>query len=129
MSVALLSLFLYFSIFYYQHARSGQRVLPAPPVEVATSTQNTSEGDGGEGSTSTPAIPVSTVPCRVSGCSGEICSEGSLVSICIYKPEYACYRTAKCERQNTGVCGWTETPELLACVVEKQNDGRIVAPQ
>lgn len=57
--------------------------------------------------------------CVVGGCSGQICSESDadgLISTCEYKEEYACYRTAKCERQANGVCGWTETGELLECL-------------
>ena len=65
--------------------------------------------------------PPSGGECAVGGCSGEICydpSEGSAVSICIWKPEYACYDTATCERQQNGTCGWTETPELTECLAQ-----------
>lgn len=57
--------------------------------------------------------------CRVSGCGGEICQDASeepAVSICIYKNEFACYKTAKCERQTDGKCGWTQTSELKTCL-------------
>jgi hypothetical protein len=59
---------------------------------------------------------VSLDACRPTGCSGQICSDEDIVSTCEYKPEYACYKTAKCERQTTGECGWTETPVLAACI-------------
>lgn len=55
----------------------------------------------------------------VSGCSGELCvAEGdSMASICIYKQEFACYKAhGTCKRQSDGNCGWTQTPELQACV-------------
>ena len=54
--------------------------------------------------------------CKISGCSGEICADTSRVSACVYRPEYACYRAAKCERQADGKCGFTQTKELQACV-------------
>jgi hypothetical protein len=56
--------------------------------------------------------------CMVSGCSGQLCvEEGSDgVSTCEWREEYACYRTARCERQATGICGWTSTQELRSCI-------------
>jgi hypothetical protein len=59
--------------------------------------------------------------CVVTGCSRELCADESRVSTCIYKPEYACYATATCERQDDGACGWTETHELAACIADAQN--------
>ena len=58
--------------------------------------------------------------CYVGGCSAQICSDQpDAVSTCEYRPEYACYKTATCERQRTGKCGWTETVELKACLAGK----------
>jgi len=57
--------------------------------------------------------------CVVGGCSSQLCSDASeepLVSTCLYKEEYACYKTATCERQKTGQCGWTETTALNQCL-------------
>ena len=55
--------------------------------------------------------------CFVGGCSGQICSDQEgVVGICNWEESYACYATATCERQADGVCGWTETPELDACL-------------
>ncbi|MBA3463061.1 MAG: hypothetical protein H0T46_24100 [Deltaproteobacteria bacterium] len=57
--------------------------------------------------------------CHVGGCSGEICSDQEGVSsICIFRPEFACYQDsdARCERQPSGDCGWTPTPELNSCL-------------
>lgn len=58
--------------------------------------------------------------CVVGGCSGQFCiskseSEG-FVSTCEYKEEYACYKTATCELQASGTCGWTQVPELTSCL-------------
>lgn len=62
--------------------------------------------------------PVAT-QCFVGGCSGQICSDQEgVISTCEFRPEYACYQTATCARQADGQCGWTETPELAACLGE-----------
>ena len=55
--------------------------------------------------------------CFVGGCSGQVCSDREgIISTCEWRPEYACYQDATCERQATGQCGWTETTELQACL-------------
>ncbi len=60
--------------------------------------------------------------CRAGGCSNQLCGDASkepLVSTCEWRDEYACYRSAKCERQaTTGQCGWTPSPELQACLAD-----------
>ena len=66
-----------------------------------------------------PLISTATPPCTVAGCSGEMCvgtSDPIKASICLYKPEYACYRTATCAVQPDGNCGWTPTAELTQCL-------------
>ena len=61
--------------------------------------------------------PSSTTKCFVGGCSGQLCtSEPGIVSTCEYRAEYACYQKATCEIQPSGVCGWTPTPKLDACL-------------
>ncbi len=55
--------------------------------------------------------------CFVGGCSGQICSDQKdVISNCMWTESYACYATAKCERQQNGQCGWTETSELKMCL-------------
>ena len=55
--------------------------------------------------------------CVIGGCSGTICSESNdMMSTCEYKNEYACYKTAACERQADGQCGWTQTEAFKACL-------------
>ncbi|MBK9037252.1 MAG: hypothetical protein IPL61_39420 [Myxococcales bacterium] len=57
--------------------------------------------------------------CYVGGCSGQVCSDRpGVVTTCEYRPEYTCYRTATCEEQVEGECGWTETDELDACLAD-----------
>lgn len=69
----------------------------------------------------TPAV------CIVGGCSNHLCSTLPLGSTCEWLEEYACYRTAKCERQSSGECGWTPTPELTQCIANARTgaDGGI----
>lgn len=58
--------------------------------------------------------------CFVGGCSSQICSDQpNAVSTCEYREEYACYKTAKCARQQNGQCGWTQTVELTSCLQGK----------
>jgi eight-cysteine-cluster-containing protein len=67
---------------------------------------------GGGGS-----VPGSDGTCFIGGCSSQICSDQEdVVSTCEWREEYACYKTATCERQVDGRCGWTQTPELLTCL-------------
>lgn len=63
-------------------------------------------------------VPVThdTAACRVTGCSGEICSDKEEFSSCVYREEFACYRDAVCERQADGNCGFTRTDVLEACI-------------
>ena len=63
--------------------------------------------------------------CYVGGCSSQICSaEQGVSSTCEWLEEYACYRSATCERQASGECGWTQTEELEACL-----DGGTPSPE
>jgi len=55
--------------------------------------------------------------CEKTGCSGQICADQDRFSTCEFRPEYACYRTAACERQADGACGFTSTPALTSCLV------------
>jgi hypothetical protein len=69
-----------------------------------SSSQQSSKQDGGA--------------CIKTGCSGTVCTEPGkeVITNCLYKPEYGCYKTARCERQADGACGWTQTAELTACL-------------
>jgi len=61
-------------------------------------------------------ISISKKECKPSGCSAQVCADEEVITTCEFKPEYLCYKTAKCERQADGKCGWTKTPELGACL-------------
>ena len=58
--------------------------------------------------------------CMVGGCSSQLCVDekdiDGAISTCEYKTEYACYKTALCERQVNGTCGWTQTQTLIQCL-------------
>src|SRR5688572_14117062 len=66
--------------------------------------------------TPTPSLSPDTAACRPTGCSGQMCADEDVVTTCEFKPEYACYRTARCERQPSGECGWTMTSDLQSCL-------------
>jgi hypothetical protein len=55
-------------------------------------------------------------PCFKTGCSSQVCADEAVITTCEYRPEYACYKSAKCERQANGKCGFTDTPELRQCL-------------
>lgn len=58
--------------------------------------------------------------CYVGGCSAQLCSDRrDVITTCEYLEVYDCFKTAKCERQSTGQCGWTDTPALRTCVQQK----------
>jgi hypothetical protein len=69
---------------------------------------------------SSTSKPVATGSCVVGGCSSQLCGEESemsdMVTTCEYQTKYSCYQKATCERQVTGQCDWTETPELVMCL-------------
>lgn len=60
---------------------------------------------------------VSEDGCYVGGCSGQVCSDSpDVATTCEWRPEYACYEDATCERQDNDECGWTETEALRSCL-------------
>lgn len=70
-----------------------------------------------EPATDANPTPITRDGCYIGGCSAQICSDESGVSsTCEYRPEYACYESGTCERQDNGKCGWTETEALKACL-------------
>jgi len=66
--------------------------------------------------------PVLDEACKLDGCSSELCLDADAegrVSICIYRPEYACYASnGRCEVQDNGHCGWSQTDALQQCISE-----------
>lgn len=87
-------------------------VNPAEHIDIPTSVTQSQQQYVGPG-------------CMVGGCSGEVCADqteaANLVSNCIYMPQFACYKTARCEKQTDGKCGWSQTAELQACIAAAPN--------
>ncbi len=54
--------------------------------------------------------------CRKTGCSGHVCADSDMITTCEFRPEYACYRSATCERGADGQCGFRKTPALTSCL-------------
>ncbi|KAI8917207.1 hypothetical protein DFJ77DRAFT_509752 [Powellomyces hirtus] len=68
-----------------------------------------------------PAVPAPSL-CRRAGCNSELCvaaSENTVLSPCIWKAEFACYKKAECGYDPmVGACGWKQTEALLSCIDE-----------
>jgi hypothetical protein len=65
----------------------------------------------------TPTPQPTPGPCYVGGCSAHLCSDQpGMASTCEWREQYACYQGETCERQPSGKCGWTPTPELTSCI-------------
>jgi hypothetical protein len=59
--------------------------------------------------------------CVIAGCSSQLCmsaeeSENSGITTCEFRAEYACYKSAVCEPQANGSCGWTPSDSLQQCL-------------
>jgi eight-cysteine-cluster-containing protein len=54
--------------------------------------------------------------CQARGCSGTVCANVDSITTCEWRPEYQCYRSATCEAQANGQCGWTDTAALRSCL-------------
>lgn len=54
--------------------------------------------------------------CVKTGCSGHVCADQPMFTTCEFRPEYACYQAAICERGTDGKCGFRQTAELTSCL-------------
>ena len=54
--------------------------------------------------------------CVITGCSSQVCEDEEIITTCEFRPEYACYNAAICERQINGQCGWTMSSSLQQCL-------------
>lgn len=67
--------------------------------------------------TQTQPVTNAVGKCYVGGCSQQLCTgEANALSTCEYRESYGCYKIATCERQSNGICGWTATQALNACL-------------
>ncbi|MCA2981847.1 MAG: hypothetical protein INH41_00825 [Myxococcaceae bacterium] len=63
-------------------------------------------------------------PCFRGGCSGQLCTaQPGQGSTCEWRPEYACYQRAVCERQANGACGFTPSAALTSCLAGASDGG------
>jgi hypothetical protein len=75
-------------------------------------------GSSGSGPASPAPAPIAAAICEVGGCNGTACAEPGkqMMTTCEYRPEFACYPSATCERQSDARCGWSQSAELVACL-------------
>lgn len=117
-------------ILYAKNSATSTNLQPNTQGHTGTSTSAVATTTGsGEVPVRKPLLSVPTKPivqssCVVGGCSNQLCvdsASGPVVSTCEYSESYACYKTATCERQTTGQCGWTQAPELKQCILSKSS--------
>lgn len=116
--LTLFLLILLFAITFFLSFVTAQRRQPPAGAEIVPEAEITFPGPSqtpGESGKSQVGPG-----CAVGGCSSELCLEESqkdkVVSTCILRPEYVCYKTATCEKQANGRCGWTQSQELVSCL-------------
>lgn len=90
--------------------------LADPPVLTCASVLCAPNTTCTETATGPKCVPIAQPSCVKTGCSGQICADDHRISTCEFRPEYACYASATCERQSNGSCGWTQTPALTSCL-------------
>lgn len=94
-------------------------------LSACAMTTETPNGVFSSSSSSSDSETVVGIGCAIGGCSSEICSDASsepMMSTCIFKEEYACYKTARCEKQAGGTCGWTRTDSLTTCIANAKSE-------
>jgi hypothetical protein len=72
--------------------------------------------NGRLGAVCEPIAPPPGDDCFKTGCSGHVCADEDVITTCEFRPEYACYQQATCERQPDGRCGFTPSADLAACL-------------
>ena len=94
-----------------------RQTYPSPCTAWSSGVSVRSAGPCDASAGNEPTTPAAGA-CERGGCGGELCHEPGegRASICVARPEHACYRSATCERQPGGACGWTQTPALRACI-------------
>ncbi len=95
-------------------------------IKLIGAEEEKKDTEEGVGQTGEQKPQVTNDGCVVGGCSSQLCVDATeatgMVSTCEYRAEYACYQTAICRRASNGQCGWVETKELFACLVEKAEE-------
>lgn len=64
--------------------------------------------------------------CYITGCANHLCLDYQIETPyptqCPTLPQYQCLSFSKCERQPSGRCGWTNTPEYQQCLANINNN-------
>ena len=74
-------------------------------------------GDGGAPPNAKPA-------CRRTGCGQELCEDKDVMTPCRHEKSFECYANARCERQASGVCGYTLTPAVKKCLADAERESK-----
>jgi hypothetical protein len=98
-------------------------VVIALPLGIVLSTNRTTLQSNASKlpSNSHVSSPANSENCQIAGCNNELCldpNQAPDTTACVWKAEYICLSKSRCERQQTGQCGWTGTPEFRACMAK-----------
>jgi hypothetical protein len=113
-----------YSIFTFEDCKAaGYPIMESYPEQCATPDGRTFVNETQQPVQDPNPIQISSSVgpgCALAGCSNIVCVEekdaADIVTTCEYRSEYACYQTARCEKQANGKCGWTQTAELKQCL-------------
>jgi hypothetical protein len=97
-------------------ACSSKSSTSEPPSATSPEPDATTPAADGSATAGDDATAGDAAQCRPTGCSATVCADEDVVTTCEFRPEYACYQKATCERQPDGQCGWTKSAELDACL-------------
>lgn len=105
---------------------TGTPTVTATPLPTLTATPTKNPDDIPPFPEDDLASCKSDADCVPAGCNGEICTSkanaGNIASICVYKPEFACYKQISCGCV-TNSCAWKETPSFRICIQDARNSG------
>ena len=103
---------------YPRQCRTPEMVNFVEDISPVSSTTTSPTLPAPQASSTSPSTGVVRGDCVLSGCSSQLCVNPGkeMVTTCEFRAEYACYTSARCERQSSGVCGWTPTAQLRACL-------------
>ena len=103
---------------FEQCAKLGFPVMESYPRQCKADSKTFVEEINANISNNSASIVISP-DCKIAGCSGQLCVDKNaedVITTCEYRPEYGCYKNARCEKQTDGQCSWTQTAELSECI-------------